>query len=519
MSSLTPASYSDQPYFHTATARDLTGRDRLLYRALEIFPGALSWATLLLCIVLSFFVPIFVACFIIAFDIYWLVKNVYLSAHLRHNWKRLKHNMTVDWSKELSGHSYGHVYHMVVLPFYKEPADVVRGSLNGLLASDYDHSKLIVVLAGEGRAEEHARAIEQAMKNEYAGKFGELVLTVHPAGLPNEIPGKGSNISYATETVAKQVVAVRGLRFEDVLVSAFDVDTVPYPQYFNCLTWHFLTTPDRLQCSYQPVPLFNNNLWQAPAISRVMATSSSFWQMIQQERPERLATFSSHAIPLSALAAHKYWQRNMVSEDSRIFFNMFMAHNGNYRVVPISYPVSMDANVAPTLAGTVKNIYKQHLRWMWGVENIPYIVFHSIKNKAIPLRKRVGLCLTQIEGFWSLATNPIIIFLLGWLPLMIGGDAFNDTIIARNLPIIARDIMSVTMLGLILLAAVSQSLLPVRPPQTARYRRVTMILQWILVPITITVFAAIPGLHAQTRLMFGRYMGFWVTPKARSKVQ
>jgi len=39
------------------------------------------------------------------------------------------------------------------------------------------------------------------------------------------------------------------------------------------------------------VPVFNNNIWQAPCISRVVATSGTFWQMIQQQRPERLSTF------------------------------------------------------------------------------------------------------------------------------------------------------------------------------------------------------------------------------------
>jgi hypothetical protein len=58
-------------------------------------------------------------------------------------------------------------------------------------------------------------------------------------------------------------------------------------------------------------------------------------------------------------------------------------------------------------------------------------------------------------------------------------------------------------------------MLPPRPKDKSRLRYIVLAVQWVLVPATMIVFSAIPGLDAQTRLMLGKYMGFWVTPKTR----
>ncbi len=238
--------------------------------------------------------------------------------------------------------------------------------------------------------------------------------------------------------------------------------------------------------------------------------------MIQQERPEKIATFSSHSVPFKTLYDIGYWQKKMVSEDSRIFWNAFFAYDGQYTVTPLSYPISLDANLAPTFLQTLVNIYKQQQRWDWGVENVPYILFCLVKNKNITFWKKIRVAFTQLEGFWSLSTNPIIIFALSWLPLIIGGPAFNTTLLSYNLPNVTRNLMILAMCGLVFSAIVSMSFLPKRPQSHNPFKFVIMVLQWILIPITVTIFGAIPGLHAQTRLMLGQYMGFWVTPKHRA---
>jgi cellulose synthase/poly-beta-1,6-N-acetylglucosamine synthase-like glycosyltransferase len=507
--------YARRADFHVGRAPEMSGRDRRWYRFLEILPGVASWGTLIAVVLASIYAPFFAAYFIIAFAMYWLLKTAFLSWHLRYNWKRLRHHMKLDWQKMVDRFSFEHMYHVVILPFYKEPEDVVNATIEALSKVKYDKKSIIVVLAAEERAGESAQAIAAKMKARWGDAFGFFLTTTHPGDIVGEMAGKGSNASWSAEQVRTQVLDPHGIRYNHTLVSIFDIDTVVYPDYFNCLIWHFMTAEEPLKTSYQPVPVFNNNMWDAPALARVVAMSSTFWEMVQQERPERMATFSSHSVSFQALYEVNYWQRNMVSEDSRIFWNLLIANDGKYRVVPLSYPVSMDANAAPTLWGTIKNIYKQHQRWTYGVENFCYIIYHFGKNQNIPLRQKLKVGLQQAEGYWSLVTNPIMLFILGWAPIFLGSAEFHQTVLSYNLPFVVRDLLILAMFGLVISSIISLSMIPPRPKDRSRFRYVVMALQWILVPATMIVFSAIPGLDSQTRLMLGRYMGFWVTPKTR----
>lgn len=507
--------YAQRDDFKVGRAPDLSGRDRRLYRILEVLPGLFSWTTLIGVLLLSIYAPFIAAYFIIAFSVYWVLKTAFLSYHLRHNWKRLRHNLLVDWAKMVERFEYGHLYQVVILPFYKEPEEVINATIQSIAHARYDSQNIIIVLASEERAGTEAREIAERMRERWKDSFGFFLLTTHPGDIVGEMPGKGSNATWAAEKVRTEVLDPHGILYNHTLVSIFDIDTTIYPDYFNCLVWHFMTAARPLKSSFQPVPIFNNNMWEASTLSRVVAMSSTFWEMVQQERPERMATFSSHSVSFKALYEVGYWQTNMVSEDSRIYWNLMIANDGEYDVIPLSYPVSMDANVAPSFFGTLKNIYRQHRRWTYGVENMVYISYHFTKNKNIALKKRVRILLQQAEGYWSLVTNPIMLFILGWAPIFFGGRVFHETVLSYNLPIVVRNLLVIAMFGLVISSIISLTLIPPRPKNKSRLRYIVMAVQWLLVPITMIAFSALPGLDAQTRLMLGKYMGFWVTPKHR----
>ena len=202
-----------EPYLHISKASDLAHLwDRRFYRFLEILPGLLAWATLITTMVLSFILPVAVAIFIILFDVYWLLKAVYVSLHLRYTYKKMRENMKCDWLSELERlptqiynlqstaynlKSWKDLYHLVILPMATEPLEVVRESFAGLVKTKYPLNRFIVVLATEERAGEMALSVADAIQKEFGGKFFRFLITKHPHGLAGEVGGKGSNSAWA----------------------------------------------------------------------------------------------------------------------------------------------------------------------------------------------------------------------------------------------------------------------------------------------------------------------------------
>ncbi|MDP3963003.1 MAG: glycosyltransferase family 2 protein [bacterium] len=529
-------------YLRVGKAPDLAlSGERALYRFFEVLPGALAWGTLGGSVLFSWLWPVGVAVFIIAFDVYWLLKTVYLSVHLIAAYHKLRRNTATDWLKKLDAliferpegiekfsdhsvtpslrHSITHwhdLWHLVILPFYDESSDIIHSSLASIAAANYPKDRMIVVLASEARSGQRGQDVSRVMQAEFGGLFAKFLITAHPADIPGEIAGKGSNEAWAAKQ-AKAVIDQMGIPYDRIIMSVFDSDTRAYPDYFACLAWHYLTCENPTRSSFQPVPVFNNNIWQAPFFSRVVATSSTFWHMMKQEAQERMTTFSSHSMSFTAIVEMGFWQTNIVSEDSRVFWQALLTFDGDYRVVPLHYPVSMDACLAHTWWQTVKNQYKQQRRWGWGVENVPYMLFGFWKNRAMPFGNKLYFTFMQFEGFWSWSTNAILIFLLGWLPLALGGEAFNQSVLSYRLPLITRTLMTLALVGMFISAGISLLLLPPRPRHFSWTRHIGMALQWLILPVSIMFLGAFPGIEAQTRLMLGKYMGFWVTEKARKE--
>ncbi len=404
---------------------------------------------------------------------------------------------------------------MVLLPTAGEPAEIIEPAIQSLVESNFPKEQMIVLLATEERENaEHREAKVDYLTKKFTGVFRDFLVTTHivEAG---EMKCKASNAGFAAREL-KKYLDERNIDYKRVVFSNFDCDSVAHPEYFAALTHAYVTNPHRLQRAYQPMPVYHNNIWDTNAIVRLIVTGSSFWHLFQSTRRE-MVTFSSHSEPFDTLVKVDFWPVNMISEDSVIYWKCMSYFHGDYEVQPIHLPVSLDAVLAETYWKTVKNQYKQKRRWAYGIENFPVTMRAIWPDKKFPFLKKFSIAFEMLEGHYSWATTSFILAFLGWLPLVLGGVEFRESVLAHNLPLITQRLMTLAMLGMVVSVPLSLLSLPPKPTHYHWSRYFLMLFQWVLSPV-VAFISAIPALDSQTRLLFGHYFGeFWVTEKMKKK--
>jgi len=487
---------------------------------LEIIPGGISWGIIIFFISLAIFKPVACAILIIIFDFYWIIRTSYLTTLLVMAYRKLSKEKGKDWISEYEAlnqdKDWRDLYHLIIFPVYKEGPEILRPSLEALEFSHYPKDKMIVVLAFEERnpgTRENAKILETEFKKYFFDYFS----TFHPDGISGEKRTKGANATWAGKR-AKEYFDAKYIPYKDVIISCFDADTCVDKDYFGCLTYHFLTEAKPHQASYQPMPVYNNNIWQAPSFARLVEISSSFSQMIESMRLEKFVTFSSHSMSFKTLVDIDYWPVDMVSDDSVIYWKAFLFYNGDYRVIPLYITVSMDVAYSSNFFKTIGIQYKQKRRWAWGIENFPFVLSGFLNKKDIPFLTKARRSFHLLESHISWAVWAIILILIGPLPVFLGGAFFRQMTISYNLPKITGLLLNFTLGTSLAWIILSRTILPVRPKGVSWTKNVVMVVEWVLVPFIILILGSTPALDAQTRMMLAKYMEFNPTEKVKKVV-
>src|SRR5579862_6330468 len=317
------------------------------------------------------------------------------------------------------------VYHAVFIALYNEPRDVVEPTVQSVLESDYDPKKLIFILAYEERGGPDTEATANYLVKKYGGKFYHAEASKHPDNLPGEVRGKGGNITFAGRRFQKYLETT-GIDPLHVLVTTLDSDNRPDKQYFNSLTNTKGSTEEPKNSSYQPIPMFLNNIWDAAAPMRVIATGNSFWNVILSVRPHMLRNFSSHAQPMAALIDTDFWSVRTIVEDGHQFWRTWFRYDGNHQVYPIYVPIYQDAVLTHSYRRTLKMQFIQVRRWTWGASDIAYVFTNGfLKPNKIPKNRLFSRFFRLLESHVSWATAPLILLLAAVIPFLLNNA--NDS--------------------------------------------------------------------------------------------
>jgi cellulose synthase/poly-beta-1,6-N-acetylglucosamine synthase-like glycosyltransferase len=510
------------------------------YRIWEILPAIISYSVLLLPIILGAISPKVAAYFIIAYLLLWFVRAIGLNVRSLQGYHNLEQQKKLPWGElnrdleELTVHTANppkwhpqnlkrvtenmmstrikpsQVYHAAVVAFYNETKDVLEPTIKSVLDSEYDPKKIILILAYEERAGPEKAKLAKELIKEYGPRFYYAEAVGHPDGLPNEVRGKGGNITFAGRRLQK-VLEDKKIDPLHVIVTTLDSDNRPDKNYLAALTYTYCSTEDPLHASYQPIPMFLNNIWDAPAPMRVIATGNSFWNVVLSLRPHMLRNFSSHAQPMAALIDTDFWSTRTIVEDGHQYWRTFFRYDGNHEVYPIFLPIYQDAVLAETYKKTLKVQFKQVQRWSWGASDIAYVYQKGFREKnKIPKLKMLARFGRLLEGHISWATAPLILLIAAYIPFVLNTDNY----LANQLPQVASKLQQVAMVGILVSLFLCVRTLPPKPERYKRRRTLWMMVQWVYLPLTSIIFSAFAALNSQTRLMLGKYLGFNVTEKA-----
>lgn len=532
-----------------------TGKRTLKYRFFEMLPGTLSYIMLALLVILSAINPVAASVYILIIVIMNLVKAIGIAFRTVQGYKLLKRGMRVDWSKRLNdledpadsydrlagtkSSAYGHsvhlrnlcmmaaaeegffpkpsqIYHAVIVTMYNETLDVLAPTLDSVVSSTFPKERIILVLAYEERGGEAAELVAKTLEKNYRKKFGNFILAKHPADIKGEVVGKGGNITNAGK-ILKEFVREKGLRYSDVIVTTLDSDNRPHKTYFDQVAYEYITHEDRKRLSYQPVSLFTNNIWDAPAVTRVVAQMNSFWNIISAMRPHTLRNFASHSQPLDALVEMNFWSTRTIVEDGHQYWRSLFYFDGDYEVLPIRAPIYQDAVLSDNLWKTLKAQWVQLRRWDYGASDVAYCGDYLFsKKRTVPLISLVPKFIRLLDGHVTLAAVAPIIAFGGWVPLIFNNQSRD--LISHSLPTIVSYVQAVAAMGIFISLILSIKMLPPKPARYRRARHIMMVLQWVLSPVISIVYCSFCAFYSQTRLATGLYIEkFDVTDKAVKK--
>ena len=543
------------------------GKRTKKYRLLEILPGALSYTMIILLFALSIISPALGSYYLLLIIAVTLVKAVGIVYRTIQGYNTAKRAEKVNWHERLVDLETPHeryeellkhkckefafnehvenlkllsvgkdlvlsesevvvddpisfpkpkeIYHAVIMVAYNEGLETLIPTVEAVRDGSFDNERIIFVFGYEERGGEAMVENAKILKEKFKDDFFEFITVMHPKDLKDEIQGKGPNLNFAAGELL-EFVKKKKIPLKNIIVTSLDSDNKMSKWYLDYVAYQFIVHPNRQHLSYQPVSLFTNNIWDAPAPMRIIAISNSFFNIISSMRSHTLKNFASHSQPLLALSEMGFWSKKTIVEDGHQYWRSLFFFKGNYEVLPIHVAIYQDAVMEETLIKTLKAQFVQLRRWDYGASDVAYVgvrLFSKDRKQIgkMPFLPLFAKFVRLLEGHVTLAAISPMVAFGGWVPKII--NSRSKDLLTFNLPNTISLIQIFASVGLMTTILLSLKMLPPRPKEV-KTPRILMILQWLLMPVVAIVYQSFAAFYSQTRLLTGNYMEkFDVTKK------
>lgn len=493
-----------------------------IHRILEILPGLFSWAVIFSPVWLGIIYPPALVYFLIFLCVYWCYLAIKATIGGYIGYKRYKKEMATDWMAECTQLDFANLpdkstlppsleetKHFILIPTYSEPYEVLKGTIESIINQTYPISRIILAVTIE---EKHAPRVIEDLDRLLEGhkeKFEDVQYHVHPKGIEGEAIGAAAANRRWGATHAVDKMTSDGRNIRNYIFSTFDSDHVLDKQYIARLTHLYLSSDERDYRSFSTaVYLFNNNHWEVPTIMRIEANFVTMGNLSGRSYFPNIKakdTFAAYSASLQTLIDADYWDASLGIDDTIFYWRAFFVRNGHFIATSHYIPFSADAVGGDTKIQSYKNLYKQLLRWGYGVIDFPLSMMGFLKNNRVPLGTKLNWIFQHIHKRLILI-NITFLITFGFTIATLVNPVFRQTIFAYSVPNVMSTLLSFTMIflipGFILRSKITRSM----PEHWPFWRKALILLESPLVIVNLLTYSFVPYVDAQTRMLLGKKM-------------
>lgn len=491
-------------------------------RFLDSIPGMTVWLAFVFCIVGALLLPEILILVASLLALYSALRFVMAGLANLRGLRYIKEAEATDWRARYAAEAgpdalaWDAVRHVVIIPNYKEPLDVMRRTLDHLAAMPEAQTSMTIVLAMEA-AEQGSDEKGALLRDEYHDRFVEIFYTVHPAGLPGEMQCKSANLAWAGRWIKKRLVCECGVKIDHIVVTSMDADTLWHPCYFSALTYHFATEPERDKRFWQAPIRYHGNIHQVNPLIQLVNAYSTAVELAYLAAPWWASMpISSYSLSLRLLDRSGYWDTNVIADEWHMYIKAFFQQNGTLNLTPIYLPFLASSVTGETFWQLCKNRYQQSLRHAWGSKEVGYTVGNIIRNPQAFSARALQLLLSVAHDILLSGAGWVIMIVGAYLPVILH-DWMREIVFTRGLYYPPLMIFQVAFTLLFILGVVFWLLdaraRPPRPAPPTLYERLLTGMSFFLLPVLTLIFVTAPILHAQALLMAGVPLLFKVTAK------